>query len=111
MENAEVVIGSGRFIPGFEDQLTGAKPDTTVTIGVTFPDDYGSPELQGKAAEFEFQVKEVKKPKKAAIDDEFAKSLGLDSLEALRGAVRGQLEQQYSQASRFKAKRARRTGK
>jgi trigger factor len=106
MENAEVVIGSGRFIPGFEDQLTGAKPDTTVTIGVTFPDDYGAAELAGKAAEFEFQVKEIKKPKATAIDDAFAKSLGLGDLDALKAAVRGQLEQQYAEASRFKAKRA-----
>ena len=106
MENAEVVIGSGRFIPGFEEQLTGAKPETTVTIGVTFPADYGAAELQGKAAEFEFQVKEVKKPKQASIDDDFAKSLGLDTLDALKDAVRGQVEEQYAQASRFKAKRA-----
>lgn len=106
MENAEVVIGSGRFIPGFEDQLKGAKPATTVTLGVTFPEDYGSAELAGKAAEFEFQVKEVRKPKAAAVDDEFAKSLGLESLDALKEAVKTQLEQQYAQASRFKAKRA-----
>ena len=106
MENAEVVIGSGRFIPGFEDQLTGAKPDTTVTIGVTFPEDYGAKELAGKAAEFEFQVKEIRKPKAASIDDDFAKQLGLDSLEALKEAVKGQIQQGNDRASRFKAKRA-----
>jgi trigger factor len=106
MENAEVVIGSGRFIPGFEDQLKGARPDTTVTIGLTFPEDYGAKDLAGKAAEFEFQVKEIKQPKTAAIDDEFAKQLGLDSLDALKAAVLGQIQQQNDRASRFKAKRA-----
>jgi len=106
MENAEVVIGSGRFIPGFEEQLTGAKADTTVTIGVTFPEDYGATELAGKAAEFEFQVKEVKSPKKSEINDEFATSLGLESLDKLKEAVKGSLEGQNAQASRFKAKRA-----
>ena len=106
MENAEVVIGSGRFIPGFEEQLTGAKPATTVTLNVTFPETYQATELAGKAAEFEFQVKEVKSPVSAKLDEDFAKTLGMESLEALTAAVRGQVEQQYVQASRFKAKRA-----
>ena len=106
MENAEVVIGAGRFIPGFEEQLTGAKPDTTVTIGVTFPEDYGAKELAGKAAEFEFQVKEVKKPKAAKLDDELAKQLGLDSLEAVKDVLKSNIQQQYDRMSRFKAKRA-----
>jgi trigger factor len=56
-EGAEIVIGSGRFIPGFEEQLKGAKQDATVTVKVNFPEDYGSTELQGKAAEFEVTVK------------------------------------------------------
>jgi trigger factor len=106
MEDAEVVIGSGRFIPGFEDQLKGAKPETTVTISVTFPEDYGAAALAGKAAEFEFQVKAVKKPKAAKVDEDFAKQLGLDTLEALKAAVKGQIQQQYDRMSRFKAKRA-----
>jgi trigger factor len=106
MENAEVVIGSGRFIPGFEDQLKGAKPDTTVTLKVTFPEDYGAKDLAGKTADFEFQVKAVKKPKAATVDDDFAKQLGLDTLDALKTAVKGQMQQQYDRLSRFKAKRA-----
>jgi trigger factor len=106
MEGAEIVIGSGRFIPGFEDQLKGAKAGAKVTIAVTFPEDYGASELAGKAAEFETEVKEIKAPKEAAVDEDFAKTLGLESLEALKEAVKGQLEQQYAQASRFKAKRA-----
>ena len=106
MEGAEVVIGSGRFIPGFEEQLTGAKPDTTVTLAVNFPADYGATELAGKAAEFEFHVKEVKSPKKAEVDDAFAMQLGMESLDKLKEAVKGSLEGQNAQASRFKAKRA-----
>jgi len=106
MEGAEIVIGSGRFIPGFEDQLKGAKAGAKVTIAVTFPEDYGATELAGKAAEFETEVKEIKAPKEAVVDEDFAKTLGLESLDALKEAVKGQLEQQYAQASRFKAKRA-----
>jgi trigger factor len=106
MDEAEIVIGAGRFIPGFEDQLKGAKVGATVTIGVTFPEDYQAAHLAGKAAEFETQVKEIKAPKDATLDDDFAKQLGLESFNALKEAVKGQLEQQYAQASRFKAKRA-----
>ncbi len=106
MDAAEIVIGQGRFIPGFEDQLKGAKVGATITIGVTFPDDYGAEHLRGKAAEFETQVKEIKAPKDATLDDAFAKQLGLDDFAALKAAVKTQLEQQYAQASRFKAKRA-----
>ncbi len=106
MEDAEIVIGAGRFIPGFEDQLKGAKVGAVVTAGVTFPEDYQAENLRGKPAEFEFQVKEIKAPKESAIDDEFAKQLGLEDLDALKAAVKGQISQQYVQASRFKAKRA-----
>ncbi len=106
MENAEVVIGANRFIPGFEDQLKGAKPDTTVTLGVTFPADYGATDLAGKAAEFEFQVKEIRKPKDSLIDDAFAMQLGMESLDKLKEAVKGSMEAENTRASRFKAKRA-----
>ena len=106
MEDAEIVIGANRFIPGFEEQLKGAKIGGAVTIAVTFPEDYQAVHLAGKAAEFETQVKEIKAPKDATLDDEFAKQLGLESFDALKEAVKGQLEQQYAQASRFKAKRA-----
>jgi trigger factor len=106
MEAAEIVIGAGRFIPGFEDQLKGAKAGATVTIDVTFPDDYGAEHLRGKAAQFETQIKEIKAPKDATLDDDFAKQLGLEDFEALKAAVKTQLEQQFAQASRFKAKRA-----
>ena len=105
-EDAEIVIGSGRFIPGFEDGVKGAKVGANTTINVTFPGDYQAEDLRGKAAEFELTIKEIKAPKKVEIDDEFAKTLGLDSLEALKGAVTSQLESQYAGASRFKVKRA-----
>jgi len=106
-EAAEIVIGSGRFIPGFEEQLKGAKQDATVTVKVNFPEDYGSTELAGKAAEFEVTVKELRAPKdETAIDEEFAKRIGFDTVEALKEAIRNQIGQQYQVASRFKAKRA-----
>lgn len=104
--DAELVIGSGRFIPGFEEQLKGAKAGETRTVSVTFPEDYGAKHLAGKAAEFETTVKEVRAPKEAAADEDFAKSIGFDSLEALQNAIRTQLEGSYAQASRFKLKRA-----
>jgi trigger factor len=104
--DAELVIGSGRFIPGFEEQLIGAKPGAKVTVKVTFPEDYQVDTLAGKAAEFAVEVKEVKAPVDAPADDEFAKRLGLSDLEALKGALRGQLEREYGQTTRFKLKRA-----
>ncbi|HEX8231755.1 MAG TPA: trigger factor [Caulobacteraceae bacterium] len=104
--DAQIVLGSSQFIPGFEEQLKGAKPDSTVMVNVTFPDDYPAEELKGKAAEFEVTVKELRAPVEAAVDDEFAKKLGLDSLQALKDAVRGQLKGRYEAMSRFKLKRA-----
>lgn len=105
-DDAEIILGSGRFIPGFEDQLKGAKVGAMVTVGVTFPEDYGVEALRGKPAEFELKIKEIKAPKDAVLDDAFAAQLGLETLDALKEAVRGQLTQQFAQASRFKAKRA-----
>ena len=106
-EGSEIVIGAGRFIPGFEEQLKGARAGDTVVVKVTFPEDYASEALKGKAAEFETTVKEVRSPKAdEALDDDFAKRVGFDTLEALEEAVRNQSSQQYAAASRFKAKRA-----
>jgi trigger factor len=103
--DAELVLGSGQFIPGFEDQLKGAKAGDSKTVKVTFPEDYGVPTLAGKAAEFETTVKEVKAPKDATADDEFAKRVGFEDLDGLKNALKTQLEQQYASASRFKLKR------
>ena len=105
-EDAEIIIGSNRFIPGFEEQLAGAAPGSTVTVKVSFPDDYPVDTLKGKPAEFEVTVKEVRAPKETTADDAFAERLGLPSLQALKDAVKSQISQQLQQASRFKAKRA-----
>jgi trigger factor len=104
--DTELVLGAGRFIPGFEEQLVGAKPDSDVTVNVTFPEDYPAENLKGQAAEFEVKVKAVKAPKESEIDDALAERLGLESLEKLRELIKGNLEQQYKGASRFKVKRA-----
>ena len=104
--DANLVLGSGQFIPGFEEQLVGAKPGAAVTVKVNFPEDYQAENLKGKAAEFEVTVKEVQAPVDTPADDEFAQKLGLTDLEALKGALRGQLEGNYAATSRFKLKRA-----
>jgi trigger factor len=105
-EDAQIVIGSGQFIPGFEEQLIGAKTGDALTVKVTFPEDYGVDTLKGKPAEFEVTIKDVRGPVETGLDDDFAKKLGLDSLDALKGAMRGQIEQRYANQSRFKLKRA-----
>ena len=104
--DAQLVLGSGQFIPGFEDQLAGVKAGDTKTITVTFPEDYGAKHLAGKPAEFEITVKDVREAKEAKADEDFAKRLGIESLDKLKEAVRGQLNQQYQSAARFKLKRA-----
>ena len=105
-EDAELVLGSGQFIPGFEEQLIGAKPDSDVLVNVTFPENYQSEELKGKAAVFEVKVKDVKSPVDAPADDAFAERLGIESLDKLRDLLKGNLEKEYAGASRFKLKRA-----
>jgi trigger factor len=105
-EDVPLVLGSGQFIPGFEEQLVGVKPGADVTVKVTFPAEYQAAHLAGKEAEFEVKVKEVKAPVEASVDDELAKRLGVDDLEALKKLIRENLEQQYQPFSRFKLKRA-----
>ncbi|MDO8913079.1 MAG: trigger factor [Phenylobacterium sp.] len=104
--DTELVLGSGSFIPGFEEQLVGAKPDDKVMVKVTFPAEYQAPNLAGKDAEFETTVKEVKAPVESKADDGLAERLGVESLEKLRELLKTNLEGQYSGASRFKLKRA-----
>lgn len=104
--DAQLVLGSGQFIPGFEEQLVGAKPGAKVTVSVTFPEDYQVDTLKGKAADFDVEVKEVKVPVETALDDEFAKRMGLETLDSLKDALRSQLARELGQASRFKLKRA-----
>ena len=104
-EGHELVLGSGQFIPGFEEQLVGAKPGETKTIKVTFPEDYQAAQLAGKEVEFEVTVKEVRAPVDSAPDDELAKRLGLSDLAALREVLTKNLSEQYANNSRFKLKR------
>ncbi|CAN5170733.1 trigger factor [soil metagenome] len=105
-DDMEIVIGAGRFIPGFEEGLTGAKVGETRTLAVTFPADYGAAQLAGKPAQFEVTVKAVRSPEASGeLDDAFAERLGMPSLEALKDALRSQIQSQYDRASRFRAKR------
>jgi trigger factor len=98
-------LGSNRFIPGFEDQLVGAKPGETRDVTVTFPAEYQAENLAGKEAVFTVTVKELREPQPVTVDDEFAKTFGVENLESLRNAVRGQIERDFNQASRLKLKR------
>jgi trigger factor len=100
-----VNVGSGSFLPGFEDQLIGMAAGEKRQIKVTFPRNYVNKELAGREAEFEVTAKSIEAPGSVAIDDAFAKSLGLESLEKLRDAVRARLQQEHAQLSRQKIKR------
>jgi len=104
-EGFNLVLGSGQLIPGFEDQLVGAKAGETRELKVTFPADYPEPKLAGKEAEFTVNVQEVKSPDPIVIDDELAKKLGLDSLGTLKERLREQMKREYSAASRLHLKR------
>ncbi|WP_299359235.1 trigger factor [uncultured Paracoccus sp.] len=105
-EGYPLVLGSGSFIPGFEDQLVGAKAGDAVKVDVTFPDDYGAPHLKGKEAVFETTVHSVKAPKPAEINDELAKRFGADDLEGLKSQISERLKAEYKGASRAVMKRA-----
>jgi trigger factor len=100
-----VKIGSGQLIPGFEDQLIGAVVGEARTIKVTFPADYGAANLAGKAAEFAVTVTGVEVPAQTALDDEFAKGFGLDSLDALKEILKDQLDTELGGLSRTHMKR------
>jgi trigger factor len=105
-EDVGVNIGSGTFIPGFEEQLIGIAAGETRTVNVTFPSNYLSEQLAGKAASFEVTAKSVDAAGTIAIDDEFAKTLGLESLDKLRELVKERIEREYANVSRLKLKRA-----
>lgn len=101
-----VVLGSKQYLPGFEDQLVGIKAGEKRTLKITLPDSWPNEALRGKEAVFESEATDVKAPKPVAIDDEFAKKLGLEDLAALRRAVTEQIEREYRQVSRARLKRA-----
>jgi len=104
-EDAPLVLGKGQFIPGFEEALIGVKAGDERKVEVTFPEEYGAEHLAGKDAVFEVKVNEVGEPVLPEIDDEFAKKLGMESLDKLKEAIEGQLKEQYQQYSDQKTKK------
>ncbi len=104
-EDMSVELGSGRLIPGFEDQLVGVKAGDSRQVKVTFPADYPAENLKGKDATFDVTVKSVKIAGETKVDDEMAKSLGLNDLEQLKGLIRGQMEQELNGLTRTHMKR------
>jgi trigger factor len=104
-EGMAIEIGSGRLIPGFEDQLVGVKAGDEKQIEVTFPADYGAENLAGKPATFDLKITKVQTAGETKIDEDFAKNLGLESLEQLRGILKGQLENETGGLTRTHMKR------
>lgn len=104
-EDFALVLGSGQFIPGFEDQLIGIKAGESRDVTVTFPADYGAAHLAGKEAVFACTAKAVKAPEATAIDDALASRFGAESLDALKGQIRDGLAGEYAQAARAVLKR------
>lgn len=104
-EGMAVTIGSGQLIPGFEDQLVGLKVNDETVINVTFPADYNAKNLAGKDATFDIVVGEVKKPVETKIDDDFAKTLGLEGIDKLKELMSGQIEQELNGLTRTHMKR------
>jgi trigger factor len=105
-EDVPLILGAGQFIPGFEEHLVGLKAGDTKTFNVKFPDDYRATNLAGKDATFAVTVKAVEAPGTVTIDDEFAKTFGLESLAKLKDAIRDRLQREHAGASRQKLKRA-----
>lgn len=105
-EGFRLTLGSGQFIPGFEDQLIGMKVEESKDVKVTFPENYGATELAGREAIFECKLHEIHEPAEAKIDDELAKSLGLDDLKALKTAVEEQLGKELENTSRLTLKKS-----
>ncbi len=100
-----VLIGSGTFIPGFEDQLVGIAAGETRTVKVTFPQSYPAANLAGKEAEFEVVAKTVEAPQPVTVDDEFAKQLGLESLAKLKEMVKARVQAEHAGQTRQRIKR------
>lgn len=105
-EGIQVAIGSNTFIPGFEEQLIGIGANETRTLKVSFPKNYMSEKLAGQPAEFETTATLIEAPQDLTIDDEFAKTLGLESLDKLKEAARERLVAEYAGATRQRVKRA-----
>jgi trigger factor len=103
--DSTLVLGSNRFIPGFEEQLVGTKAGDAKVVKVTFPEDYSAAHLAGKEAEFDVTVKKVEKAGKLEINDEVAKQIGVESVDKLRELVREQIVKRYDSFSQAKVKR------
>lgn len=104
-ENVSLELGSGQFVPGYEDQLVDAKAGDDRTVKVTFPEGYGGPELAGKDAVFDVKVKEVREKQPAKIDDSLAAEVGLENLAELRQEVKERIARDYSMLTRQRLKR------
>ncbi len=104
-DHAHLVVGSGEFIPGFEEQLVGLKKGESKTVKVTFPKDYAQAELAGKKADFETTILHVDGPRAGELNDDFAKTLGIDDLASLREAVKAQMEAALASMGRQHVKR------
>jgi len=104
-EGMSVELGTGRLIPGFEDQLIGARANEQRTLEVTFPEDYNVDYLKGKPATFDVTINEVQQPREAKADDDFAKAMGLEGIDQLRGLLKGQVEQELNGLTRTHMKR------
>jgi trigger factor len=104
-EDAPIVLGSGQFIPGFEDQLMGVTAGESRTVNVKFPENYQAAAIAGKDASFAVTVKTVEAPGAVTLDDDFAKTLGVESVVKLREVVRERIEREHAAATRQKVKR------
>jgi trigger factor len=105
-EAIELVIGSNTFIPGFEEQLIGAKKGEPCTVKVTFPVNYGAQHLAGKEAQFAVTVSEIEAPEDTKLDDELAKKFGMETLEELKTAIKTQIQADFDKETRLKLKKA-----
>lgn len=105
-EDYPLVLGSNSFIPGFEEQLLGAKAGEEKDVEVSFPEEYGAPNLAGKSAVFSCTIKAIKAPTPAEIDDELAKKFGAEDLDALKSQIQDRLGSEYGGAARAVMKRA-----
>ena len=104
-EDIALELGSGQFIPGFEDQLVGKSAGDELTVNVTFPADYGVKDLAGKPASFKTKVTQVDQSKLPAIDDEFAKRMGFETISAVRDMVKSGVAREFDRMTAMKLKR------
>jgi trigger factor len=104
-EDVSLELGSGQFIPGFEEQLVGAKAGDELTVKVTFPADYGVVELAGKPAEFATKLTKVEGAQEAPADDEMAKKMGFEDLSKLKDTIRERMGTEFAQMTAMKLKR------